>query len=305
MGVTVRVPAKVNLHLGVGPRRPDGYHGLATVFHAVSMTDEVVVEAGEPGSGVHLEMSGPGTEGLPRDEGNLAVRAALALAREAGRAADLRIRVAKAIPVAGGMAGGSADAAAVLVATAALWGHSTAAVDLAPVAATLGSDVPFALLGGTAIGTGRGEVVVPALHAGTLDWVVAIADGSLATPAVYAECDRLRGDAEIAEPVVPADLIRALRSGDPRGIAEGLANDLQAAAVSLRPALAEVLDVGVEAGALAGIVSGSGPTCAFLVADRERGLDVAAALSTCVGIARAIPASGPVPGARIVSVDRP
>ncbi|MHB1164219.1 MAG: 4-(cytidine 5'-diphospho)-2-C-methyl-D-erythritol kinase [Candidatus Nanopelagicales bacterium] len=296
--VTVRVPAKVNLQLSVGAVRDDGYHELATVFQAVSLTDEVVARPGA--GGVRLSMTGEGHGTLPLDGRNLAVRAATLLAERAGVAADVDLAIAKAIPVAGGMAGGSADAAAALVACDALWRLATPREDLVELAAELGSDVPFLLQGGTAIGTGRGERLTSVLCRGEFHWVFALADGGLCAPAVYGECDRLRGDRAVPDPYVSDMLMQAVRAGDPVLLGKALHNDLQPAALSLQPALQQVLDVGEDFGALGGLVSGSGPTVALLARDAEHGLDLAVALSssgTCRSVRRA---TGPVPGARVV-----
>ncbi|MDP1876135.1 MAG: 4-(cytidine 5'-diphospho)-2-C-methyl-D-erythritol kinase [Actinomycetota bacterium] len=296
--VTVRVPAKVNLQLSVGPLRDDGYHELATVFQAVSLLDEVVARPGA--GGVRLSMTGEGDGALPLDGRNLAVRAATLLAERAGVAADVDLAIAKAIPVAGGMAGGSADAAAALVACDALWRLATPREDLVELAAELGSDVPFLLQGGTAIGTGRGEQLTSVLSRGEFHWVFALANGGLSTPAVYGECDRLRADRAVPDPYVSDMLMQAVRAGDPVLLGKALHNDLQPAALSLQPALQQVLDVGEDFGALGGLVSGSGPTVALLARDAEHGLDLAVALSssgTCRSVRRA---TGPVPGARVV-----
>jgi 4-diphosphocytidyl-2-C-methyl-D-erythritol kinase len=301
--VTVRVPAKVNLHLAVGDVRHDGYHELVSVFQALSLTDEVTVAATEtPGVEVHGE--GAGT--VPTDHRNLAWRAVLALAEQAGREPTVRVVLHKSIPVAGGMAGGSADAAGALVGLAGLWRLDISREELSGLAAGLGSDVPFALHGGTALGTGRGENLVPVLARHIFHWVIALDRGGLATPEVFGELDRLRtgefppqrlGDVE--------PLLEALASGDPRQLALLLGNDLQAAAVSLRPALRRTLRAGVDAGALAGLVSGSGPTCAFLCTDAEAAVRVAAELAGA-GVCRTVRvASGPVPGARVVEDPRP
>ena len=295
--VTVRVPAKVNLQLSVGPVRPDGYHELVTVFHAVNLCDEVKATRATE---LSLTISGEGAQFLPLDETNLAWKAAVALAEHAGIPADAALHIDKSIPVAGGMAGGSADAAGALLACDLLWNLATPREELMMLAAALGSDVPFALHGGTAIGTGRGEVLTPVLGNGSFHWVFAIAEGGLSTPAVYAECDRLRLGQSVPEPSVSQPLMQALRAGDARLLADALHNDLQGAAITLRPTLSQVLDVGDDYGALGGIVSGSGPTCAFLVRDAEHALDVAVALSAsgvCRNVKRAI---GPAPGARVI-----
>jgi len=297
--VTVRVPAKINLQLGVGPLRSDGYHELVTVFHAVSIYDEVTVETTAAGTGLSLEMIGDTT--VAADASNLAWRAAELLAEAAGVDADVHLRIHKRIPVAGGMAGGSADAAAALVACDALWRLGTSREDLSRLAATLGSDVPFALHGGTAIGTGRGEQLMDVLARGTLHWVLAVSDQGLSTPAVYGECDRLRADTIVADPEVSESLMHGLRSGDARAIGLALTNDLQDAALSLRPDLARILQAGEELGALGGLVSGSGPTLAFIVADEERALDLAVGLMS-TGLVRSVKrAQGPVPGARVIN----
>jgi 4-diphosphocytidyl-2-C-methyl-D-erythritol kinase len=198
------------------------------------------------------------------------------------------------------MAGGSADAAGALLACDALWGTGLDRAGLHELAAGLGSDVPFALIGGTAIGLGRGERLTPALARGTFQWVFAVAEGGLSTPAVYAECDRLREGRVLPEPRVSDALMSALRSGDAAALGQAMTNDLQPAACSLSPGLQRTLDVGAESGALGSLVSGSGPTCAFLARDQEHALDLAIALSAG-GVCRAIKrAHGPVPGARVV-----
>lgn len=297
--ITVRVPAKVNLHLSVGPLRADGFHELATVFHAVDLCDEVRVRTGEE-AGVRLTVSGEGADDLPTDGSNLASRAALLLAEHLGRAASVEIHVHKSIPVAGGMAGGSADAAAALVACDALWQAGVPREGLAALAAALGSDVPFALQGGTAIGTGRGERLAPVLTRGSFTWVFAVSEVGLSTPAVYAECDRLREGRRVAQPYISDLLMQALAAGDPVLLGKALHNDLQRAAVSLRPALGQLLDSGDDLGALGGVVSGSGPTCAFLARDEDHALDLAAALSG-TGLCRTVrTARGPAVGARVV-----
>ncbi len=303
--VTVRVPAKVNLALSVGPLRPDGFHEIATVFHAVSLYDEVVAAPGEAGRGVSLGVQGEGADIVPLDAENLAWQAAEMLAAVVGVEPDVRLHLRKGIPVAGGMAGGSADAAATLVACDALWHLGMSRDDLLDIAAALGSDVPFALLGGTAYGTGRGERLSPALARGEFHWVFALAEGGLPAGAVYAECDRLRAGRNVADPSLPEGLMRALRAGDARALGATLHNDLQAAAVSLRPSLRLVLEIGADYGALGGLVSGSGPTCAFLVRDEEQALDLAVSLSAagvCRTVRRAI---GPVPGARLIESGGP
>jgi 4-diphosphocytidyl-2-C-methyl-D-erythritol kinase len=301
--VTVRVPSKINLHLSVGDLREDGFHELITVFHALSLTDEVTVAAtDDPG----VEVYGEGENSVPTGPNNLAWRAVQALAAHVGRPADdpkVRVVLRKGIPVAGGMAGGSADAAATLVGLTSLWKLEIGRDELAGIAATIGSDVPFALYGGTALGTGRGEQLVPVLSRHQFHWVLAFDQRGLSTPKVFAELDRLREDGNPPSVGSHTPVVEALASGDPRQLALLLGNDLQAASVSLRPGLRRTLRAGVNAGALAGIVSGSGPTCAFLCTDAQSALEVAAELSGA-GVCRTVRvAHGPVPGARLVGGD--
>jgi 4-diphosphocytidyl-2-C-methyl-D-erythritol kinase len=294
----VRVPAKVNLQLSVGPLRSDGYHELATLFQAVSIFDEVTARS-RPDTGIALTISGEGATDLPVDDGNLAYLAAAALADFIGMDPAVDLHIHKAIPIAGGMAGGSADAAATLVACDALWRLGLPRDVLSDVAADLGADVPFLLHGGNAIGTGRGDAIMPVLSRGTFHWVFALADGGLSTPAVYGECDRLREGQQVPPPSVSDELMQAIRAGDAVQLGRHLANDLQAAALSLRPAIGQVLEVGDDLGALGGLVSGSGPTCALLARDEEHALDIAVGLSAA-GVCRTVRrASGPVVGARV------
>lgn len=295
--VTVRVPGKVNLYLGVGDRREDGYHELTTVFHAVSLSDEVTVREADV---LSLQTVGEGAEQVPDDERNLAWQAALLMADHVGRAPDVEITVVKSIPVAGGMAGGSADAAAVLVAMNELWELGVPRRDLHAMAAKLGSDVPFALHGGTALGTGRGEELATVLARNTFHWVLAFGTAGLSTAAVYGEIDRLRATGGPARMQDPEPLLTALSGGDPHELAPLLGNDLQPAALSLEPNLRRTLRAGTEAGALAGIVSGSGPTCAFLCASAESAVGVGSELAGA-GVCRTVRvASGPVHGARVI-----
>lgn len=296
--VTVRVPGKLNLYLAVGDCRDDGYHELTTVFHAVSLVDEVTVRDADV---LSLRVTGQGADVLPTDERNLAWQAAELMAEYVGRAPDVAISIDKSIPVAGGMAGGSADAAAVLVGMNVLWELGVPRRDLHSLAARLGSDVPFALHGGTALGTGRGEELATVLTRETFHWVLAFADRGLSTPAVFKELDRLRDTGrKLPESGDPEPVLAALAAGDPQRLAGLLGNDLQAAAISLNPDLRRTLRAGVEAGALAGMVSGSGPTCAFLCSSAQSAADVAVELSA-LGAGRAVRvASGPVYGARVV-----
>ena len=314
----MRVPAKVNLQLSVGPPRRDGFHELVTVFHAVSLYDEVTVTPADRG---RVTVTGEGSGSMPGDDDNLAMRAAAALAKAAGLpprrgprvvpddSADgngrpgVAIEIRKRIPVAAGLAGGSADAAAALVACNELWQAGLSQQELAEVAAGIGSDVAFALFGGTSVGQGRGERLTPALVTGQYHWVLAFSAGELLTPEVYRTCDRIRESRGVtaAPPRPSAELLAALRSGDPAEVGPLLSNELQPAAVSMRPELRRTLAVGREYGALGAIVSGSGPTCAFLAVDAQRAVDLVIAL-TGAGVCRsATRVVGPAQGAMVVS----
>jgi len=348
--VTARAPAKVNLQLAVGPARAHGYHDVVTVYHAVSLFDEVTVSPAERDSVV---IAGEGADSVPADDTNLAVRAAAVLLRAVGPGAKdssgLAIRISKRIPVAAGLAGGSADAAATLVACNELWRTGLSQPELCELAADIGSDVAFGLVGGTAIGVGRGERVTPALAAGTYHWVLAFASGGLSTAQVYAACDRIRaarggaagsepaargaerstgqGEAAVggqaapvkqagrasragrAGPAAPPGplaldnrLMSALRSGNPAEVGPLLSNDLQQAAISLRPELRRTLAAGIEHGALAAIVSGSGPTCAYLARDARHAAALAVALAGAGVCRTVVHVVGPVPGASVTSI---
>lgn len=296
----MRVPAKLNLHLSVGPLRKDAFHELVTIYHAISLYDEVVVERADK---LSVTVTGEGAGELTVGDDNLAVRAVRAVAAILGRTPDLSVTIRKGIPVAGGMAGGSADAAAALVAADALWGGELDRLTLEGLAAGVGSDVAFLLQGGSALGTGRGEIISPVLGTGDYHWVLAIADGGLSTPSVYAELDRLRDAGPTPRAGEPDGVLSALRAGDVVALGTVLANDLQPAALRLRPQLRQVLDAGRELGAAGTMVSGSGPTVAMLARTSEDSVRIASALSgmdLCRTVRRA---QGPVPGARVVPDD--
>lgn len=299
--VTVRAPGKVNLMLGVGPRRRDGYHELTTVFQALTLYDDVTLT---PAEHTTVSIRGEGAADVPLDETNLAVQAVRAHATQTGEGGPVHIDIHKGIPVAGGMAGGSADAAAALLAADALWGTALDRVALSKLAAGLGSDVAFALHGQTALGTGRGERLAEVLGRGRFHWVLALARGGLSTPAVYTECDRLR-ETSVPVPQLSAEpVLSALRAGDPVALGRALANDLQPAATRLRPELQVTLDAGLELGALGGVVSGSGPTVALLARSDAHAVALAARLSA-EGVCRTVRrAAGPAPGARVVQPGR-
>ncbi len=297
LGVRVRAPGKINLSLGVGRRRPDGYHPLSTVFQAVSLYEEVTAT---PAAELSLTVAGDQAEQVPLDATNLAWRAAQLLADTVGLEPDVHLHIQKGVPVAGGMAGGSADAAATLLACDALWGAGLSRAELSELAAELGADVPFALLGHTAVGSGRGDVLSPAMCRGRYHWALAVRDEGLSTPAVFARYDDLADPLTGRDPEPDRDLLAALRTGDPDLVGRALCNDLEPAALDLAPDLVETARVAEEAGALGVVVSGSGPTVAVLGRSAQHALALQAAL-TAAGVAdHVLGAHGPVPGARIV-----
>jgi 4-diphosphocytidyl-2-C-methyl-D-erythritol kinase len=295
--VTVRAPAKINLHLGVGPLRADGFHTLATAYQAVSLFSTVTARAASAWSVSCDGLTGIDVSGVPLDDSNLALRAARLLAQRAGVDQPVALHIDKGIPVAGGLAGGSADGAAALLACDALWELGTPREELLALAGELGSDVPFALVGGSAAGHGRGELVTPLEDNGDWTWVVLTFGEGMSTPAVYREYDVLHAGLQLAEPEIPRHLVDALRTGNVHELSASVGNDLQPASLRLRPALGEPLRAGLEATAYTALVSGSGPTCLFLCGDADHAERVAAALASygTVTVAR-----GPAPGAEVV-----
>lgn len=290
------MPAKINLALCVGPVREDGYHPLGTVFHAVSLFDDLTLTAAKPGE-AKLTVQGEWAEVVPTDETNLAVKAIRLLERVYGpQQSGVEMVIHKAIPVAGGMAGGSADGAAALLAGAVFWDLDIQPAELLELAAELGSDVPFSLMGGTAIGTGRGEKLTPLLTRGVYHWVLALADQGLSTPEVFAKFDEI-GNVKGTE--IPSEMLAALTAGDVHTLAATMRNDLQEAALDLRPELAETLEAGLKAGALASLVSGAGPTCAFLAASETDAIDLENKLLAAPQVASTRRATGPAQGAML------
>lgn len=298
----VKAPAKINLQLSVGAKGDDGYHDLATVFQAVSLYDEIHISHGESDSGISLRFTGenPHLANLPTNNKNLAYKAAQLFAQRKKVSLDLIIEIKKQIPIAGGMAGGSADAAGVLIALDSLYETKMSKDELVSIARQLGSDVPFSLTGGTAVGTGRGDQLTPALARGTFHWVLAYSSQGLSTPAVYEECDRLRQGFAERQPRVNEELMHALSSGDPVALGKALVNDLQPAACSLRPALKLALSAGMDSGAIGAIVSGSGPTVAFLAKSEEASIDLAVALSSTGAVSQLGRAHSPVGGPKVI-----
>jgi len=304
--VRVKAPGKVNVSLAVGPLRPDGYHSVASVYLAVSLYEEVAATS-TAAPGITISLSPESTLDLdavdiPLDSNNLAYKAAAIMADVSEHATGVHLEITKRVPVAGGMGGGSADAAATLLACDALWNSGLSREELAHLAAELGADVPFSLLGGTAVGLGLGDELSPALAKAQTHWVLVVADYGLSTPEVYRTLDRLRGDegVDAEEPTgVDPQILAALRGGDAESLSRVLVNDLQRASIELSPALRDTLGIGESHGAIAGMVSGSGPTVALLADDSVAAEALAEDLRRH-GLT-AIPVHGPVPGARIIS----
>jgi 4-diphosphocytidyl-2-C-methyl-D-erythritol kinase len=296
--VVTRVPGKINLQLSVGPLQRDGYHPVATVFQAVSIFDDVKIALSDK-SGITIH-SAKSDERLPLDKNNLAFKAAELMAKKFDITDGIEITLNKEIPIAGGMAGGSADAGATIVGIDALFSLGLKRNEMEKIGSELGADIPFTISGGTAIGTGRGDQITPVLSRGSYSWVLALSSSGLSTPAVYNECDRLREGLQVAPPHISDSLLHALSAGDAVALGKALSNDLQPAACSLKPALRLILDVGLDYGALGGLVSGSGPTVAFLAENEDHALDLVVALTSSGVVGNVVRASGPVPGARVI-----
>ena len=296
--VLVKVPGKVNLYLGVGPREFSGYHELATVFQAVSIFDEIKVSSAET-----LTITGSGKYGhlVPTNETNLAWQAAKLVANACGQEPNLLVNIDKSIPVAAGMAGGSADAAGTLLACNEYFQAGIPRDELDAMAAMLGSDVPFILHGGCALGSGRGDVISPIMTRGTFHWVFATFTEGLSTAMIYERTDELRGPDFDLVPDVPNELLAALAQGNAEELGRQLSNDLQPAAIASRLVLKDVLDYGRDLGALGEIISGSGPTCAFLVRDEKSAIDLVVGLMGSGLVDDAVHAHGPVHGARRIN----
>lgn len=295
---TVRVPGKINLQLSVGPLAKDGYHELATVFQSVSLYDEVTLKIID---GDEIIVNPEGKTGVPEGKENLAYQAVDLMRSKFEIKDGIEIKIKKEIPIAGGMAGGSANAGAAIVGFDSLFSLGLSRNEMEVIGSELGADVPFTISGGTAIGTGRGDRITPVLSRGNYFWVLALSSSGLSTPAVYNECDRLREGLDIAAPHVSDELVQALSRGDAAALGKVLVNDLQPAACSLKPALRLILDVGLDYGALGGIVSGSGPTVAFLAESEDHALDLVVALTSSGVVGNVLRAQGPVPGARVIT----
>lgn len=298
--VTVRVPAKINLQLSVGPLKNSGYHEIATIFQAIGLFDEVTVSKVKPGS-EHLSMSGDGASELPVNQDNLANQTIRAIAKYVEHPINARIHIDKSIPIAGGMAGGSADAAAVMVAVNYLWQLNLDSDQLVEIASQVGSDVAFLLFGNTQMGLGRGEQLIPVLTRGEFNWVIATNSGGLATGKVYKVFDELKIDQEVPAPAINKNLVQALAGGNINQVAQNLSNDLQVASLKLKPELKYLLQAGEDFGSLASLISGSGPTCIFLSETKNAAQNLAVDLSSSGLCKSVLVASGPVSGAKIIS----
>jgi len=298
-GIRVRVPAKINLALMVGRQRSDQYHELATLFQAVSLYDDIT--ASSSSDGITCEVLGAEAHKIGVGDDNLAVRAAKLLQEIYGITEGVHLVIDKRIPVAGGMAGGSADAAGALLACARFWELRIPVNELMELGAQLGADVPFPLMGGCAVGLGRGESLTPALCRGVFHWVLAFSTSHLSTPEVFRRFDEITAPHSIpAIPQVSQELMMALISGDLDRVGELLLNDLSQASCSLLPELHTTLRAGREAGCLGAIISGSGPTIAFLTKSESAAADLGVTLSS-LGIARDIRlVTGPVGGAHFL-----
>jgi 4-diphosphocytidyl-2-C-methyl-D-erythritol kinase len=300
--VTASAPGKINIFFKVGALNSDGYHDVLSIYQALDIRETVTVS---DSSRWKVSVSGALSEeqiaAVPTGEDNLVVRAAKSIGQLAAltRIPELGFEITKNVPVAGGMGGGSADAAAAMMAVDELWETHVDGEALIKAAAELGADIPFALLGGTAIGIGRGDKLDPIDDVQKLHWVLVPMDAGLSTPRVYAKLDEMRAakgqdPTLVPTPQVPHELIDALVHGDAREVAKHLHNDLQDAAVSLMPELSVTMDAGLAAGALAAMVSGSGPTIAMLAESEEAAESIANRLAFEGYIA--IPTFGPAKG---------
>lgn len=301
--VIATAPGKINCYFKVGPPRADGYHEVASLYVAVSLTEQIEATLRTDGElQLSLEPNSPVVsepENFPLGEGNLVHQAAQLLREHTGCSLGANLHITKRVPIAGGMGGGSADAAAALVACNELWGTGLDREELGRLGARLGADVPFALMGGAAIGLGIGDQLAPLLTRAKTHWVLIPASYGLSTPRVYGMLDRLRSGMEIEVPqeIDPA-VIEALMASDAPALARVLANDLTQASLALAPELGTMRDMAEGAGALRAMVSGSGPTLALLVKDAEHADEVMAQLGDEVGVAT-IPVTAPAPGAHI------
>jgi len=257
VGIVVEAPAKVNLHLSVGDVRPDGFHDVETVLHALDLCDTVTLERSRG-----LSLVCDVDLGIPA-EANLAMRAAVALATVLNRVPDVRITLEKRIPAGAGLGGASTDAAAVLAGLPSLWEVEVSGDTLRQIAVGLGADVPFFLRGGSGLYSGRGDVFVEEIDVPVLDVALVKPRSHVSTARAYAMFDRIG----VSSRTGAATIIAACRSGDPRAVAGALHNNLTEAAVALVPEIADVMAVcDAHPGVLGCLLSGSG-SAVFAVCD--------------------------------------
>lgn len=275
--VTIAAPAKVNVALYVGPPDITGFHPLLTAFQALDLWDELTAS---PAGTMSIDISADfDVSTIPLDRENLVWRAHDLLSEHVAPLPPTHFAITKRIPVAGGMAGGSADAAAATIALAQLYELDTDTSNLRDICRALGSDVPFSLVGGSAVGRGRGDVLEPLRTDHPLALVIVPSDHTLSTPEVYRRLDEIRADDDVVLPDhLSDDFLHAWRAGDAEALAPLMHNDLQVAALSMLPELQRTLDDIVSLGALASMVSGSGPTVVGLARDLEHAENLAALL---------------------------
>jgi 4-diphosphocytidyl-2-C-methyl-D-erythritol kinase len=296
-------PAKVNLVFEVGQLAANGYHPVNSVFLALDLREELTLAKGAPGTGISIYVHGDSIpeshiNAVPTDQSNLVHKTAVLFAKKLGKATpDLQIDIHKRIPVAGGMAGGSADAAAMLVAMNEFMHqeHGTprfTTEELAHIGAELGSDVPFCIYGGMALGTGRGEVITPLEDLSfETNWLLCASNKGLSTPTVFAAFDEIG----TSTPFTDIKNISAVSSVEELG--SRMSNDLEQAAFHLMPALSEQVAQLQELGAIRAMVSGSGPTIAALFESEAKAIEVSKVLISQGFVA--LTAKGAAQGSRL------
>jgi 4-diphosphocytidyl-2-C-methyl-D-erythritol kinase len=301
--IRASAPAKVNLVFEVGQLEADGYHSVNSLFLALELREELTLVKGEAGTGISIYVHGDSLpeahiNAVPTDQSNLVHKTAVLFAQKLGKQIpDLQIDIRKRIPVAGGMAGGSADAAAMLVAMNEFMHleHGTPNLtieELAAIGAELGSDVPFCLYGGMAIGTGRGEVITALTDlAFETNWLLCASSKGLSTPTVYAAFD------EMGSHTLFTDLTDASAIASVHELGQQMTNDLEQAAFRLMPSLSELVDQLEQLGAIRAMVSGSGPTIAALFDSEAKAVEVSNLLKS-QGLV-ALTAKGQALGARL------
>jgi 4-diphosphocytidyl-2-C-methyl-D-erythritol kinase len=290
--IVLSSPAKINLHLAVLGRRADGYHDIETHFQTVSLADTVAIALAPAAAGITVTTSDPA---LPRDEENLAGRAARALLDAAGLAGStgVAIHVDKRIPAGAGLGGGSGDAATVFVGLNELLDLRWGAARLETLAARVGSDVPFLVRGGAAIGRGRGEILTPLPPLDPIEIVLAKPDVSVSTAWAYAELSRSLTAQNRASIVAHTGGAVTLNS-----VLRGLWNAFEPIVMRHHPQVREIRDRMLAAGALGALMTGSGPTVFGLFADSSKRRDSESSLRSCSNWSECVV---PVAGRRVVA----